>query len=178
MGLSGILFNPRGRITPAEFWRGLIVLIGLNVILSVASVYTPVAIASVLGIASLLLIYPLICVYGKRFHDNGRTAWLVLAVLVGYVIVLTVLTMVLTPILAPDVAALQLELQEKLSAGEIGIVEMMEQAQAASGGSYLVMSIISSVAASLVTGFFVARLESDPDENEHGPATGVGSTFE
>ena len=171
MGLSGILFNPQGRISPAEFWRGLIVLIGISIVLSVISVYSPVAVASILSVVSLLLVYPIICVYGKRFHDNGRTAWLVLAVLVVYIIISMILTAVLTPILASEFAAFQTELQEQIASGEVGFVEAMELAQA-QAGSTLVLTIVVTLIASLLTGFFVARLSSDPDENEHGMPTG------
>jgi uncharacterized membrane protein YhaH (DUF805 family) len=179
MGLAGILFNPQGRISPAEFWRGLIILIAISVVLTVVSVYSPVAVASILGIASILLVYPIICVYGKRFHDNGRTAWLVLLVLLVYVVFSMILSAVLTPILAPEFAAFQADLQEKIVNGEVGFVEAMELGQA-QASSTLVLNIVVTVVASLVTGFFVARLSSDPDENEHGmPTSGsVESNFE
>ncbi|MEO9970696.1 MAG: DUF805 domain-containing protein [Hyphomonadaceae bacterium] len=181
MDLSGILFNPRGRINPAEFWRGLIMLIGASILITVISAYSPLAVASILGIASILLIYPLICVYGKRFHDTGRTAWLVILVFIAYMAISMILTAVLTPVLAPEFAAFQTDLQEKIASGEVGFVEGMELAQAQSSGApVLVMTIVTTLIASLLTGFIVARLASDPDENEHGmPSGGVaGGTFE
>ena len=180
MGLSGILFNPQGRIGPGEFWRGLIVLIGLSIVMSVVSVYAPMAIAGIVSFAGILLIYPLICVYGKRFHDNGRTAWLVLVVLIGYIAASVLLTMILTPIVAPNLEAAQMELSEKMVAGEIGFAELMAESQALSGGPVLIMQILVTLVASLLAGFFVARLESDPDENEHGPPTidSIDSAFE
>lgn len=179
MGLSGILFNPQGRISPAEFWRGLIILIAISIVLTVASVYAPIAVASVLGIASILLVYPIICVYGKRFHDNGRTAWLVLLVLLVYIVLSMIISAALMPVLAPEFAAFQADLQEKMANGEIGFVEAMEMGQA-QASSTLVLNIVATVVASLATGFFVARLSSDPDENEHGmPTSGsVESNFE
>ncbi len=175
MGLSGILFNPQGRISPSEFWRGLIVLIGISIVITVVSAYSPLAVASILGIVSILLVYPIICVYGKRFHDNGRTAWLVLAVLVVYVIISMILSTVLTPILAPEFAAFQAELQEQIANGEVGFAEAMELGQAQAGNT-LVLTIVVTLIASLLTGFFVARLESDPDENEHGMPTSGAAT--
>ncbi len=175
MGISGILFNPKGRISQAEFWRGLIILVGLSIVLTVISVYSPVTIASIVGFVSLLLIYPIICVYGKRLHDNGRTAWLVLVVLLVYVVISLILTSVLTPVLAPEFAAFQADLQEKIQNGEVGFVEAMELGQEQASGT-LVLSIVVTLVASLTTGFFVARLESDPDENEHGlPTSGAAS---
>lgn len=180
MGLGGILFNPQGRISPAEFWRGLIVLIGASILVSVVSAYAPLVVASVLGIVSIVLIYPLICVYGKRFHDNGRTAWLVIAVFVAYFVISMILTALLTPILAPEFAAFQAELQEQIANGEVGFVEGMELAQAQSGGPTLILGIVTTLIASLLTGLIVARLASDPDENEHGlpPSGVVTSAFE
>ena len=179
MGIAGILFNPQGRISQAEFWRGLILLIGLSIVLTVISVYTPVPISSIVGVASALLIYPIICVYGKRLHDNGRTAWFVLVVLLVYVVISLILTSVLTPVLAPEFAAFQADLQEKIQNGEVGFVEAMELGQE-QASSTLVLSIVVTLVASLTTGFFVARLESDPDENEHGfPTGGAGAeTFD
>ena len=181
MGLSGILFNPQGRISPAEFWRGLIVLIGVSILITAIGAYAPLVVASILGIASVLMIYPLICVYGKRFHDTGRTAWLVIVVFIAYMVISMILSAVLTPILAPEFAAFQAELQEQIASGEVGFVEGMELAQEQSSGApVLVMTIVTTLVASLLTGFVVARLASDPDENEHGmPPGGVaGGTFE
>ena len=174
MGLSGILFNPQGRISPAEFWRGLIVLIGISIVITVVSAYSPLVLALTLGIVSILLIYPIICVYGKRFHDTGQTAWLVLAVLVLYFGITMALSYVLAPILAPEVEAFQTEFDEKVASG-VGFAEMMELVQAQARIT-LVLNIIVTLIASLLTGFFVARLESDPDENEHGMPTSGAAT--
>ena len=177
MGLSGILFNPQGRISPSEFWRGAIILIGASIVFGVVSAYSSIAVSSILTLASFLMIYPMICVYGKRFHDNGRTAWLVIVVfLVGGVIYL-VSSSVLLPIMAPEVAAFQEELAEQAANGEIGFADIMERSREMStDGPVLMLGIVVTLITSLLPAFFVARLESDPDENEHGmPTSGAAA---
>jgi len=179
MGLSGILFNPQGRISPAEFWRGLIVLIGVSIVATVLGTYGPSVLEMIFGLISILLFYPVLCVYGKRFHDAGRTAWLAVLVGIGYLIFVSLFQAFLVPMLAPEFAVFQRELTEQLENQEIGFVDYFVELGERSE-EIVVANIISTLVGALLAGFIVARLESDPDENEHGmPTSGsVEGTFE
>jgi uncharacterized membrane protein YhaH (DUF805 family) len=68
MSFTQVLFNPNGRITQGQFWAGWAVIFGGNLIAN----FIPI-----LGLlVSIGLIYVGCCVYGKRLHDMGRSAWL------------------------------------------------------------------------------------------------------
>ena len=61
-----LLLNPNGRIGPRDYWIGVAIIIGGNVLADVLPVLG--------GLLWLLLIWVGLCVYGKRLHDAGRTA--------------------------------------------------------------------------------------------------------
>jgi uncharacterized membrane protein YhaH (DUF805 family) len=67
MDLQYVLLNPNGRIAPREFWLGVLVLIAGNILSGVLPVLG--------GLLWLFLIYVGVCVYGKRLHDAGQSAW-------------------------------------------------------------------------------------------------------
>jgi uncharacterized membrane protein YhaH (DUF805 family) len=68
MNLSHVLFSPNGRIGQQEYWIGILILIAANIVAG----FIPF-----LGILiSLFLIYVGVCIYGKRLHDAGKTAWI------------------------------------------------------------------------------------------------------
>lgn len=68
MDMQYVLLNPNGRIAPRDFWIGVLLLIGGNVLSGL--------LPAVGGLLWLFLIYVGVCVYGKRLHDFGRSAWL------------------------------------------------------------------------------------------------------
>ena len=179
MGWSGILFNPQGRISSAEFWRGIVILVGVYLVSTVASAYASFGLSMILGFVPILIMYPLLCVYGKRFHDSGRTAWLSVLVFFGFWTLSIIANQILVPILAPEFMVFQTELSEKFANGEVDFMEMMEQL-GARASDVLVVSIISTMVAALIPAFLVGRLISDPDENEHGMPTGgsLDGTFD
>ena len=77
-----LLFDPRGRISRATFWRwGVGVLFGLGLLghalLGIARVQADVA----ERLVSVLLMWPAIAVSAKRWHDRDRSGWWVLVAL-------------------------------------------------------------------------------------------------
>ncbi|WP_300541081.1 DUF805 domain-containing protein [Maricaulis sp.] len=68
MDLQYVLLNPNGRIAPREFWIGVLLLIAGNVLSGLVPVLG--------GLLWLFLIYVGVCVYGKRLHDAGKSAWI------------------------------------------------------------------------------------------------------
>lgn len=174
MSLMQILFSPKGRIGPGAFWRGLIVLIGVGVVLTVGGAYGPGPVQMIAGLLSIAIIYPYICVFGKRLHDSGKSAWLWILFAIGYIIVNQILVMILLPFFPgmPEVIAeTEARSAELMESGDFSLTLFMElmtdQAQ-----KTLVPSIVLSVLASLITGFFAARLFSYPETNQYGPPPG------
>jgi uncharacterized membrane protein YhaH (DUF805 family) len=68
MNLGHVLFSPNGRIGQQDFWIGILILIGGNILVN--------ALPVIGGILWLGLIWVGIAIYGKRLHDAGKTAWL------------------------------------------------------------------------------------------------------
>ncbi len=77
MSLATILFNPNGRIGAKDFWTGWAVVVAGNI----ASNLIGLIQSPIIGLVSFVLFFALaymgLCVYGKRLHDMGRSAWLV-----------------------------------------------------------------------------------------------------
>ncbi len=68
MSFADVLFQPNGRITQGQFWGGWGVLLAGNFLANLIPF---------LGIIIWFgLIYVGCCVYGKRLHDIGKSAWL------------------------------------------------------------------------------------------------------
>lgn len=79
MDLVYVLFNPNGRIGRKSFWIGWLIMLVASVVLS----WIPV-IGFVISLASL---YVGVCVFGKRLHDMGKTAWLYGGLLIAMVLI-------------------------------------------------------------------------------------------
>ena len=152
--MGNLLFNPNGRINKGPFWQGVIVLTVLSVLMSVLSAYVS-PFVSYLGI---FLIYPYLCVYGKRLHDAGLTAWIFLAFLVGSLIVSFILSAILTPILAPGVTELQAEMMENAFSGGGNPADVMEMAKEVTQAA-LPASIATGILSNLIVGFIAAMLK-------------------
>ncbi len=68
MDYQYVLLNPHGRIAPREFWIGVLIIFCGNILSGLVPLLG--------GLIWLGLIWVGICVYGKRLHDSGRSAWL------------------------------------------------------------------------------------------------------
>ena len=68
MNIGHVLFSPNGRIGQQDYWIGILIIIGGNIV------------AGVLPIIGFILWFVLVwmgvAVYGKRLHDAGKSAWL------------------------------------------------------------------------------------------------------
>lgn len=174
MGITGILFNPNGRIGPNSFWRGVIVTFVLSLLVTLAATYVNLAI----GMLSFLLIYPMICVYGKRLHDADKTAWLVIAVIIVSFVISYVLTLVISPMFGIDQAALQEQSAALGAEGDLaGVMDLAQQAQR----DQMIPTLLISFITTFVVAFLVAQLPSNPETNQYGPPEGGaaagGDTF-
>lgn len=171
MNLTTLLFNPNGRINTRDFWRGVILLVGAMIILQVLSVYGGPILSMAVGLFSFAMPYAYLCVFGKRLHDTGRSAWWFLAALGAYIVLATLLSLFLVPLLAPGSVELQEEMQM-----------IMEQGQFADAMAYMpaiakaqmIPTLLGLFAVNAAIGYVVARLNSDPGTNEYGPPTGGG----
>ncbi|MEM7767400.1 MAG: tetratricopeptide repeat protein [Pseudomonadota bacterium] len=58
-------FKPKGRMTKKPFWIGFAIFFVASILIGLVPIVGP-----------LLMIFPGICLYGKRLHDFGQSAWL------------------------------------------------------------------------------------------------------
>lgn len=173
MDIGYVLFSPRGRISPRDFLRGMILLTGLSVIVQVTATFLlpPVA------LLQYVLIWGYACVFGKRLHDAGLSAWIYLAFLVAYVVLQTILASLLLPLLSPEALPIQAELEAIAQTGDLaGALEAMNERAVELSRLSALTNLVSLLATSAVLAFAAAQLRSDPNSNSHGPATGPGPT--
>ncbi len=163
-----LFLEPKGRLAPTPFARGLVVLTGIFMVITVLSA----VVSPGLGILQYAVVFPYVCLFGKRLHDAGLSAWLWLVFLAGTGFFSMMLSAILLPVLSPQAYEMQAELQKIMEAD--GLNAFLE-ALTARGAEYARLSAVTSVATLLIssafTGFAAYRMRSDPKTNRHGPPT-------
>ena len=168
MDYRRIFFDPQGRIGPRMFGQAYVLLTGAMLVITVLSlVATPGA-----GILQYALVFPYICVFGKRLHDAGLSAWIWLLCLLGYFFINVVGSAMLMPMLAPDAFAIQAEIQEQMqSSGLNAAMEELARRAPEIAQSSALVNVVSLLISSAIIGFAVFSLRSDPKPNRYGPPT-------
>jgi len=159
------LFSADGRTTPNQFWQGIILLVGTQIILYLGTAY----ISLWLMFLFFPLIYPYVCVYAKRLHDSGKTGWLFLTFFVGWMVVSMFMNIVLAGFSNIDAVAVDQELQLLGEDGDIdAILALLKEVIQAD----LLLSLVGVMAGNAIVGFPCASLRSDPHDNQYGPVIG------
>lgn len=174
MDFRTTFFDPQGRMAPRPFAQAYILLTGVMVLVLVAAaVVHPQA-----NMLQYALVFPYLCVFGKRLHDAGQTAWLWLLFLTGWLIVNAVAGGVLLQMLAPEAVPLSTEIINAVLAQPPG-----DQAEmAAKVAEFARLSALPNLAAYLIasalTGYVAYSLKSDPNTNRFGPPPNRAATFD
>lgn len=180
--MANLFFNPNGRIARARFWQGMVVLTVLSVIVSAATWLVD----PIFQYLSWALIFPYVCVYGKRFHDAGQTAWWVIAIFVSAFILRVILLLIMLFTLFPSLMTPE---QKEIWQQILVLIEEGDSAEATKGFNVLFESMAGLVERSLIGIFVVSNvimalivgfLKTDPKENKHGPVPGssAADTFQ
>ena len=166
-----LLLNTNGRIARNRFWQGMVILTVASVVVSSAALLVHPS----LDYASLALIFPYICVYGKRLHDAGQTAWWVVAIWFGVVVIQVILFLillftVLPMMMSPDQRELWDEIMRLSEKGDTdeamkGVEALLEQMQGLFHRTSLFVLVVSNAVMAIIIGF----LKTEPRENKHGP---------
>ncbi len=179
MDFRFLFLEPQGRLAPKAFARGFVVLTAASLIITILSSIA----APGLGPLQFVLVFPYLCLFAKRLHDAGLTAWFWLAFLAGYGLVNLVATSVLFPVLSPQAYAMQPEVQAILVDVLKGGNSPAElEAHTARMQLFTRLSVVTAAAALLISsgfaGFAAFRMRSDPKPNRYGPpTTGPAATF-
>ena len=173
MSFGTLLFSPSGRIGPGNFWRGFIVAIAVNLVANVIAFIAGVenvATGLVSGVVWLVTMWWTFCVMAKRLHDSGASGgWAILAGGVWFIVFLVVFA-VITAVFASEQFALAMKDQTYGQSAQFQL-EVTQRTFVPATAANLVLSI--------VLGFIMASLRSDPVNNQYGPPpSGLGSTFD
>jgi uncharacterized membrane protein YhaH (DUF805 family) len=168
MDFRFLFLEPQGRLPPKPFAQGLILLTGVFMVITVLSA----VVSPGLGILQYAVVFPYICLFGKRLHDAGLSAWLWIVFLAGTGFLNMMLSAILLPMLSPQAYDMQVELQKIMETdGWTAFLEALTER----GPDYARLSAVTSVATLLIssafTGFAAYRMRSDPKSNRHGPPT-------
>jgi len=167
MDFRQIFFDPQGRSSPRDFARGLIVLTGVMVAIQTLTV---IAWPQV-NVLQYALVFPYICVFAKRLHDAGQSAWLWLLFLAGWLVVNAVVGGILMQLMVPGAMELSTELVNAMLAPE-GVDQAALSAKVEEFSRLsAVPNILSFLIASGLTGYVAYSLKSDPKPNRFGPPT-------
>ncbi len=163
MDLTNTLFNPNGRLSPAMFWRGYILLIAVYLVFLTIEIHGGSLLGMIAGSMMLLLVWPYLCVFGKRLHDAGKSAWWSAPIFVGIVTV---------GLVAKSIILLMMMGEEVMAAVDTnGALHVdPELAEMVRLKIFLPAALID-LAAGLGAGFILANLRSDRRENQYGPPT-------
>jgi uncharacterized membrane protein YhaH (DUF805 family) len=141
-----LLFHLNGRIGQNDFWKGVAVIIGANLLLS----FIPL----IGGLIWLGLIYVGFCVYGKRLHDAGRSAVLHIIPWVVRLIVGAIVGMVMGGTLLSII---------------LGNGDVDPWALASAGGAVMLLGLLDTFVWVAYT-LWVGLAQGDAGENAYGSA--------
>ncbi len=170
MDFRFLFFDPQGRIGPRAFGQGFIVLTGVMLVIMTLSVVA----SPQVNMLQYTLVFPYVCLFGKRLHDAGLSAWLWLAFLVGWGVLNAVVGGVLMQVMVPGASDLSMEVFNALFAPE-----SVDQAElAAKMQEFVRISAVPNILGYLIsaglTGYAAYKLRSDPNPNRYGPPTSGG----
>lgn len=175
--MGNLLFNPNGRIARQRFWQGMIVLTVASVVVSAGAWLIHPSI----GLLSYALIFPYICVYGKRLHDAGQSAWWVIAIWISAVIVQVIVLIILMftvwpAFMSPEQKEIFREVMELSEQGDTaeamkGVEILMTSLEGLMQRSSLFLMVATNALFAMIIGF----LKTDPRENKHGPIPGTSA---
>jgi len=172
MDLAHLLFNPNGRSGQRDFLRGAILLTGFWIVAQVLITYGGAAIGMMAGLLTWASVYCYLCVYGKRLHDSGRSAWLFLVFLIGYMIISALTMEIGVRLFAPGALEVRSEMEYLMQ--REGMVKAVMTHGPAYNKMTLVPQMLSLLISNAVLAYVAAKLKSDPQANQHGEPTGTG----
>ncbi len=164
-----LLFNPNGRIARNRFWQGMVIL----TVASVLVVAGNTMVARAVGFVNFLLVFPYICVYGKRLHDAGTTAWWVILIWLGSMLFAFIFGLIFGGFfMTPEMLDIQEEMAERMAQGDFA--GFFEGAELLSD-KMLPLNIMATVGSNALLALIVGLLPTQPTENKHGPVPGSSS---
>ena len=172
--MGNLLFSPSGRIGPAAFMKGMMVLAAIGAITSLSGLVS-FQLSQILGFVAFLLIIPLFFLLVKRSHDAGRSGWMSIVWFILWVVVYIVISMIIGAVMP---SAAEAELKEALEGvltdgGGLGdIVALSKEMGPAVAKGAAIPGAIMGLVSTGVAAFLINMInKSDNHDNQFGPAT-------
>ena len=179
--MGNLLFSPSGRISRAEFMKGAYVLIALGAIISLSALVSP-TLSGILNIVGIVLLYCWIVLFIKRYHEAGKSGWMVFIPIIAYIVLAVLASMILLPVLlgimAPEAATLQAEMEAAAEAaaesGDLGAVfgAALEGGQELARATAVPNTILGVLVGLAIAFLFNKIIPVDPGPNQYGPKGG------
>lgn len=166
MKVFELLFTSKGRLGPNEFLRAMILLLGFQVVCSVV-VALSAEVVVVMGFVNAALIYPYACVFSKRFHDNGKSGYWFLPILLVYFAASSIVANLWGIFYGEYMQAFGQQFETIVDQRDLTeLAKLMQRNSVDMFFPNLVTMIVQTVA----TAVPAAVLSSDPEPNAYGPA--------
>lgn len=172
--MGNLLFSPSGRIGPAAFMKGMMVLAAIGAIISLSGLIS-FQISQILGFAAFLLIIPLFFILVKRSHDAGRSGWMSIVWFILWLVVYIIVAMIIGAVMPSGAEAELKEAIEGVMADGGGLADIMALSKdmgPAVAKEAAIPGAISGLVGSGAAAFLINMLnKSDNHDNQFGPAT-------
>jgi len=165
-----LLFSPSGRIGPAEFMKGAIILIIVAILYTLPTLFgAPLAVEAILGLLSLVTLWCWVVLWVKRYHDAGKSGWTCLLPIIAFLVLVVGIVCVLYGS----------DFMEMFRAGINGAdeIEIAEMEAALEKKTELPILIISTIVSLAIAFLFNKMIKQDTHDNQFGPHGTVAETF-
>ena len=152
----GTLFDPQGRISPAQFQESALILIAIGAVVGMVPYFFPGA--TMWTMISIVLLYPWVVIWIKRLHDAGKPGWIFVPILIVYLAISWTAAYFVGNYFAPQTGPTPTE-----------FAAAMEQASLRAETTAIptvIVSVLISVAFVFIAN---ALLKSDPGPNAYDP---------
>jgi uncharacterized membrane protein YhaH (DUF805 family) len=163
--MMNLLFSPNGRIDQPTYWRAVLILAAISMLLWVLSAF----VNPLIFMLGAIFWWPWIAVHVKRFHDAGKSGWLTLATFAAAVVLYYVLGFVLAMIFGGN-AQQNLEIQRQMQEAQVDQdIDAIFDAFKQLVGSLLVIMILIIAGLTGILGVIMGLFKTEPNDNQHGP---------
>ncbi|PHS26316.1 MAG: hypothetical protein COA85_06165 [Robiginitomaculum sp.] len=161
--MGNLLFSMGGRINPADFQRGAIVLIAVGTVLKILPFFS-MSLGMLAGLLGLILLWPWVALWGKRYHDSDQSAWRIIAPIIALVVLSMIAGAVINVMFPVDTRA-------AMSAAQSGdFMALLQGAAAAARHQVIPSALIGAVLQFGVVYVFNGMIKATPGDNKYGPA--------
>ena len=160
-----LFLSPNGRIDQPTYWRAVLILFGASSLITLLSIY----VVGAIGLLSFGVIWAWIAVHAKRFHDNGKSGWYMLILIVVAAILSMLLGSILPGLFGFDQAGYEEQVQDAMGSGDFAVMmAAINEGQRAT----VVPSILSTLIMTGILGAIMGLFKTDPNDNQYGPGPG------